>query len=564
MSFDTCNASVARHLAAVIQCAVAVMAALVAAFAAPAVAQTPSAGELALLEQLSPAQRELVLEQIRNREMSQPDPGLQTPALTLDPTLGDNDPVVDEEEEPDLRLLAGDTVAVTFTLVPLSDDDVELELSERVQDLIGRNVFELNSNGVLVIDDFYFLPLGGLLAEEAAIRIAAEPDFRLFDIEVTRLPLAPIGAEALSYFGYDLFENVPSTFAPVSDAPVPGTYTIGPGDAINLQLFGEESADYALTVQRDGTVNLPEIGPVAVAGLSFDEMRSSLVEQIESQNIGVKANVTMGELRTIGVFVLGDAERPGAYTVSGLSTMTNALLASGGIRDIGSLRRIELKRDGRVVGRLDLYDLLLRGDMRADQRLQPGDVIFVPPVGAQVAVDGAVRRPAWYELDGETTIGQAIALAGGLNADAYGPATRVERIDDGGMRLIVDVDPTSASGRRAALVAGDMIRVGTVLDDTSNSVRVTGHAQRPGLSGWRPGMRLTSLVPTIDAVLPNTDLGYVLIRREDPASRRIEVLDANLADALAVPGGAADVPLRPRDELMFFDLGPDRSDRVAG
>ncbi|HIJ31413.1 MAG TPA: polysaccharide export protein, partial [Gammaproteobacteria bacterium] len=204
----------------------------------------------------------------------------------------------------------------------------------------------------------------------------------------------------LRQFGYDLFAGQATTFAPVSDIPVPSEYVIGPGDTLQIFLFGKENIEHQLQVSREGELNFPGIGPIQVAGMRFDELKSSLNQRIAQQMIGVRASITLGRLRSIRVFILGDVQRPGSYTVSALSTMTNALFVSGGVTKIGSLRNIQLKRQGKVVTTLDLYDLLLKGDTSQDARIQPGDVLFVPPVGEVVGIGGEVRRPALYELEG--------------------------------------------------------------------------------------------------------------------------------------------------------------------
>lgn len=209
----------------------------------------------------------------------------------------------------------------------------------------------------------------------------------------------------LELFGYDLFSGTPTTFAPATDIPIPSSYIVGPGDTVEVQLFGKENEQYDLVVSREGILNFPAIGPVAVAGLTFREMKQNLQQRIKEQMIGVKASISMGALRSIRIFVLGDAERPGSYTVSSLTTMTNALFVSGGVKTIGSLRNIQLKRNGKVISSLDLYDLLLKGDTSRDKRLQPGDVIFIPPVNKSAGIKGEVRRPAIYELKKERTAG---------------------------------------------------------------------------------------------------------------------------------------------------------------
>ncbi len=254
--------------------------------------------------------------------------------------------------------------------------------------------------------------------------------------------------EPLKQFGYDLFSDAPSTFAPAVDIPVDVNYVMGPGDTIQVQLFGKEHAEYSLLVSRDGTIQFPRIGPISVAGLTFAEMQQTLKAMINEQLIGEKTVITLGKLRSIRVFILGDVQHPGSYTVSALSTMTNALFVGGGVSEIGSLRQIQLKRRGKVVARMDLYDLLLHGDTSHDVRLQPGDVIFVPPVGSTLSVAGEVRRPAIYELRDEQSVAQALTLAGGLLPTAYPQASQIERINKRGERTLIDLDAGKKAGLR--------------------------------------------------------------------------------------------------------------------
>ncbi|MEJ1963912.1 MAG: polysaccharide biosynthesis/export family protein [Gammaproteobacteria bacterium] len=196
-----------------------------------------------------------------------------------------------------------------------------------------------------------------------------------------------IGTEALKPFGYDLFDRPASTFAPVTNVPVPADYVIGSGDQLEVQLYGSQNRTLRLTVGRDGRVNFPELGPVNVGGQLFNNVRATIESRVERQMIGVRASVAMGDTRSIRVFVLGEARRPGSYTISGLGTITSALFAAGGVKPIGSLRNIQLKRQGAVVRTFDLYDMLIRGDSTDDAKLLPGDVVFIPPAGATITVE---------------------------------------------------------------------------------------------------------------------------------------------------------------------------------
>jgi protein involved in polysaccharide export with SLBB domain len=429
--------------------------------------------------------------------------------------------------------------------------------------VLSNNPYQLNHFGVLEIPGMPAIPLAGLTASEAAKRLSADPGLSDYAVKLTLLRLLPSGEQALKPFGYELFKGLPSTFAPVSDIQVPIDYVVGPGDTLHVQLYGNEPSIYELTVQRDGRINFPKLGPIMVSNMSFDAARAAIEHRMSEQLIGTRATVTMGDLRSIRVFVLGEAEKPGSYTVSGLSTMTNALLVSGGVKKIGSLRNIELKRNGRLVTTLDLYDLLLHGDTSNDRQLLPGDVIFIPPIGKTVSVDGAVRRPAIYELKTENTVGQAIDIAGGLLPDADGKLGQLERILPSRLREMHNIDLTASQGRVTELANGDKLRVPEIRPTLENSVVLTGHVFRPGQFEYRPGLRLTDVLGSFDELRPNADQHYIMIRREVPPDERIEVISADLRRALAVRGSADDPELRPRDKIYVFDLSADRERILA-
>lgn len=428
------------------------------------------------------------------------------------------------------------------------------------EQILRRNPYKLDSGAVLNVLELGPIALGGLTVEEARKRIAAEVLLKDLVVGVTLLPLEPTGTAALKPFGYDLFAGVPTTFAPATDVPVPAEYVVGPGDTFRVQLLGTTRGNYNLVVGRDGQINFPELGPIAVSGQRFDEARQMLEQRVAEQMIGTRASISIGELRSIRVFVLGEAEQPGSYTVSGLSTVTNALFVSGGVKTIGSLRNIEVKRGGATVARLDLYDLLLKGDTRGDVRLLPGDVIFIPPVGQTVGITGEVVRPATYELRSESTVAQVLELGGGLRPLAEPRLATLERVDDERNRTVMDLDLSGATGRGAQVRAGDILRIPALRPTLENSVSVLGHVYRSGDFQYRPGMRLSDAIPTLDELKPNAEQHYVLVRREQP-DRRISVFSADLGQALAQPGAAADIPLSPKDRIYVFDLETGR-DRV--
>ena len=353
----------------------------------------------------------------------------------------------------------------------------------------------------------------------------------------------------LRQFGYDLFAGTPTTFAPATDIPVSSDYIIGPGDEVHVQLYGKSSLSVDLLVDRDGTVPFPELGPITIAGLTFREMKDLFSREVSNRMIGLSVSVSMGRLRSIRIFVLGDVFRPGSYTVSGLSTLTNALFASGGVQRIGSLRRIQLKRDGTLIKEMDLYDLLMKGDTSDDVRLMPGDVIFAPTVGPLVGIAGEVLRPAIYELNGPLNVRELIALAGDLKPLAYEDLIQLERVE-GGRRVVYDmsIDDTV----RWQLLSGDLVKVYPIARRDEFAVFLSGNVIRPGKRQFFEGMRLLDLVPSPEDLLPETHFGYGLIERESEINREFEYRPFDLGAALLDSVPEANLVLHPRDRVYVF------------
>jgi protein involved in polysaccharide export with SLBB domain len=355
-------------------------------------------------------------------------------------------------------------------------------------------------------------------------------------------------------FGYDLFAGAPSTFAPVSDVPVPSEYMIGPGDTINIQLYGKDSNSYSLTVQRDGTINFPDLGPLSLVGMSFAEMKAFLSDKVKKTMIGVDCGITMGALRSIRIFVAGDAYKPGSYTVSSLSTITQALFVSGGANEIGSLRNIQLKRAGKTVGTFDVYNLLLKGDASGDLRLQSGDVVFIPSVGKLVSVTGDVRRPAIYELKTGETAGDLLTMASGLAPGAYPKASTIERFENNASKTMITVDLTSDAGKQVLMQNGDVLSVKSASSRIDNAVAIYGAVIRPGDYQWHKGMTVAQMLPSIwDDLTISADLDYGLVVRQINQRGDIKVIQFNLGKAISTPGSKDNLTLQPRDQLLVFD-----------
>lgn len=328
----------------------------------------------------------------------------------------------------------------------------------------------------------------------------------------------------LPIFGASTFAGAqPSTFAPVNDIPVTSDYIIGPGDELRLQIWGQVNLNSAYRVDRTGAISLPGVGAIHVAGLRFDQVTDFLRTQLARVYRNFDLNVNMGQLRSIQVFVVGEARTPGSYSISSLSTLLNALFASGGPLPQGSLRDIQVKRDGKTIIHFDLYDLLLHGDKSKDVQLSQGDVIFIPPVGAQVAVVGSVNNPAIYELKAGTTIRQVLQLAGGRTPIAVDSQVRVERIYDHAVRGILNVNLSQSSTFPAQ--DGDIITVNAIVDRFKDAVTLRGNVANPGRYVWHPGMRVSDLIPNKEALITRSywqkknDLGQMTLNYEPEVER---------------------------------------------
>ena len=298
----------------------------------------------------------------------------------------------------------------------------------------------------------------------------------------------------LPMYGYDLFEKVPSTFAPVDRIAVTADYVIGPGDELEIRGWGQVQIDVRATVDRTGQIFIPRVGNVRVAGLRYNQLHDYLEGAVGRVFHNFELSVTLGQLRSIQVFVVGHARRPGSYTISSLSTLVNALFASGGPSPSGSMRNIQLKRNGQVVTEFDFYDLLMNGDKSKDALLLPGDVIYIPPVGALVAVAGSVNVPAIYEIKEQTTLGGALQFAGRLTAAAGGDKATVERVENRSVRRVEEF-PLDAKGLARPLQDGDLVSIMALSPRFENAVTLKGNVARPGRYPWHEGMRISDLIP---------------------------------------------------------------------
>ncbi|EPA2847994.1 SLBB domain-containing protein [Vibrio parahaemolyticus] len=360
--------------------------------------------------------------------------------------------------------------------------------------------------------------------------------------------------QGLKRFGLDLFAGSPTTFAPISDVPVPADYTVGAGDEIVIQLFGKENTTHRLRVNRAGIINFPSLGPVQVAGMTFSDVRDSLNQRVKEQMIGVRSDISLGEMRTMQVFVMGDAYKPGAYTVSALTTISQAIYYSGGFSESGALRNVQLKRNGQVIRKLDMYDLLLKGDARNDIRLLPGDVVFIGALGNTISIDGEVNRPAIYEIKPGETYKQAIQMAGGFTANAYSDQIEVKRYAAKGARDALTLNFSQSHDQETKVKDGDAVNVLKKNEELTRYVQIEGDVRHPGFIEWKSGLRIADLFQSVDTSFNSTaDVSYAIVVREINPQRDIEVYQVNLANAILSPTSKDNLKLNSRDRVLVFN-----------
>lgn len=453
----------------------------------------------------------------------------------------------DSSSSTETPLKAYDTVFLQFD-AKTGDDGKPMTLSPL---LPTKKIFELTSSGYLVLENIGRFRLSGLTESEAVKRLSAEPVFSTAEIELSVLPVEQDNDKTLTVFGSELFTNSTTTD---SSIPVSSDYLVGPGDEIIVQLYGSEDTNETLTVSREGFIDVSQIGPVNVAGQTYTEVKNLLAAEVEEKLIGSRVFVTMGELRSVSIVAVGEVTNPGTYQVGGMSSVVDVLTASGGITDIGSYRKVMVMRNGSVVAKVNLYDLLLKGYSSGNVSLQSGDVVFVPAADSKIAVSGAVKRPAIYEPASGATLSDIIALAGGLTPDAYSQRISISRFSNSEMS-VMEKDYNTRSGKDFRMADGDAVKVPAADPDARNLVSVSGHVLQTGTYSWKKGMTVSDIIPSTGFLKDHPDLEYAVIARSFNQPRGIRVLSFNLGKALSTPKGLADEVLLPGDELFVFGYG---------
>jgi len=312
--------------------------------------------------------------------------------------------------------------------------------------------------------------------------------------------VAATTGRVLSIYGADLFRSVPATFAPGDLAPADPQYIVGPDDELRVRIWGQINYSGNLRVDRSGNIYLPQVGSVHAAGLPFSALDAHLRAAVGRMYRNFDLSVDLGRIRSMQVYVTGEARRPGVYTISSLSSLVNALFASGGPSPQGSLRHIFLKREGKTITDFDLYAFLVLGDKSHDARLLPEDVLYIPPAGAQVAVLGSVRKPAIYEIKDAQSVGELLDIAGRTTALASNGRISLERVADHQQRTAMEV-ASDAQGFAVPLADGDIVRVFSILPAYAKTITLRGSVANPGRFSWHQGMRLSDLIPDKESLV---------------------------------------------------------------
>ena len=397
----------------------------------------------------------------------------------------------------------------------------------------------------------------------------------------------------LPIFGQSLFASPPTTFAPVTDLAPAADYVVGPGDELRIRGWGQVDIDVSAVITREGTITIPRVGVIEIAGSRYQDLNATVRNAVGRLYKNFDLAVSLGRLRSIQVFVVGQAMRPGLYTVGSLSTLLNALFASGGPAPAGSMRRIELRRGGALVGQFDLYDLLLKGDKSKDLRLQSGDVIFIPPTGPVAAIAGRVNTPAIFELGAaDTPLSELIAYAGGVTPTADTQSIQLERLDPKLGRVVQEI-PWTPPAQATPLRDGDVVLLRSISQRFDNAVTLRGNVAFPIRTEWKKGLTVSGLIPDrlilipegywarigslssegprqagtrassslemsarlkvdVENLLDEVSWDYAVIERLDRVRLEPQVIPFNLRKAIVDRDPAHDLPLEAGDVVTIF------------
>lgn len=351
-------------------------------------------------------------------------------------------------------------------------------------------------------------------AFEEVVSLVKKPELRDFEDEEDYC--------ADCIYGFNFFQYSPSTFAPADDTPVNSSYSMGPGDKLLVSFYGANEKRYEVDVNREGNVVLPFIGPVNLTGMTYAEASKFLKEKVKKELIGTEINLSIREVRSVGVYVLGEAYKPGKYVMSGLSSVTNALFVSGGVNTKGSLRNIQIRRNNNIIATYDFYDFLLKGSLNSDITLQDGDIIFIPFIENSVIMGGAFKRPNRYEFKEGETLKDVVELAGGFDTEVM----KISRIElssvdrEASKRTLsfLDFDKDSLK----LINDGDVINVSSTSGISPQSIKLTGEVANPGQYSIQAGENILDIINRAGGYTSEAYFQGAVFLREDVAKSQKE------------------------------------------
>ncbi len=383
-------------------------------------------------------------------------------------------------------------------------------------------------------------------------------DFNIIDSKVDASIQKLDVVKDISKYGYDLFKK--KRTIGVDEFPLESTiivrddYLLGPSDELSLQLYGNKSKNVILTIDANGKAYFPEVGPVDFNGLTFKEAKKYLEKLVAEKMLNTSVYITATNIRKLKVFLMGEFEAPGMKTILSSNSLLDVLVQSGGIKEIGSLRKIQVNRDSKVLAEIDLYDFIQKGFFDHSVIIKENDIIFCPVIENQITVVGAVVRPAYYEIQKGTTIKEALQIAGNTRADAYLKSVKIDRSVAFEKRKIIELDLSDANAENWSyeIKNGDIISVDHIPYERSNSVFLAGNVKRPGVYAWREGLKLTDIIKGLDDLKPETDLSYAVIERVNSQTKKPELLSFNLEDVVSKK--TKEVLLLSHDKVIIYEL----------
>ena len=369
------------------------------------------------------------------------------------------------------------------------------------------------------------------------------------DNNLSNTSLSPI-----KIFGHSVFINRISTFAPVDNLPVPDNYILGPGDQLIIQFIGTENFQISPTLSREGSIFIDKIGEVVLAGMTYSQSIDLIKQRISSELIGVQSIISMGKIKSINVFISGEVRKPGMYSLSSLTTITQSLYQAGGPTDIGSLRNIQVIRNGNIVNQFDAYDLLIYGNSQNDIRLRSGDVLFIPTIQGTVTISGAVKRSYKFEILEKDTMGDLLEWAGGFSANANPIFTYLSRTKNiGGLPSSKTLDLSQSSNLQILLHANDQINIPEIGDALLKTIHISGEVNRPGPFGWYAGIKLSDIFNDyLYDFNDKADPFFAYIERLNLETFQYEILSFNPLDIFLRSDPNSDLLLKENDNIVIL------------